>query len=177
MYAEQTIAAYLPDTFKCFFKMSSETFEVLCHHLAQCRPFTKRTYPGGREQLSVDKKVLLAVRYFASQETVNQLADRFGVTVDSVLKARRQTCRGLISLANTFIKWPSRYERQVIAESFNSHGAYSFPGIIGAIDGCHIAIEAPSENPNAYFNRKRFHSIILQGVCSQDLKFTSVYIG
>lgn len=35
--------------------------------------------------------------------------------------------------------------------------------LFNAIDGSHIPIEAPHEIPNAYFNRKRFHSVILQG--------------
>ena len=31
------------------------------------------------------------------------------------------------------------------------------PGVIGAIDGCHIPMKAPRENENEYINRKRFH--------------------
>ena len=34
-----------------------------------------------------------------------------------------------------------------------------------------------TENPNAYYNRKKFHSIILQAVCKHDLLFTSIYVG
>ena len=56
-------------------------------------------------------------------------------------------------------------------------GQHSFPNILGAIDGCHIAIEAPIQNPKSYFNRKRFHSIVLQGVCVEDLKFTDISVG
>lgn len=38
-----------------------------------------------------------------------------------------------------------------------------FPGVVGAIDGCHIPIKQPPGNANDYYNRKEFHSIILQG--------------
>jgi hypothetical protein len=38
-----------------------------------------------------------------------------------------------------------------------------FPGVIGAIDGCHIPIKQPRHNAHDYYNRKQFHSIILQG--------------
>lgn len=48
---------------------------------------------------------------------------------------------------------------------------------MGAIDGCHVPIEAPLENPNAYFNRKQFHSVILQAVCLHDLTFTDLNVG
>lgn len=37
-----------------------------------------------------------------------------------------------------------------------------FPKTIGAIDGTHIRIDAPKENPVDYINRKGFHSIQLQ---------------
>ena len=33
----------------------------------------------------------------------------------------------------------------------------------GAVDGCHIQIVSPQQCPADYFNRKRWHSIILQG--------------
>lgn len=56
-------------------------------------------------------------------------------------------------------------------------GAYEFPNGIGAIDGSHIWIEAPHVNPNSYFNRKRFHSVVLQGVCIDNLSFISTDIG
>ena len=48
--------------------------------------------------------------------------------------------------------------------------------ILGAVDGSHVRIDPPAENPNAYYNRKKFHSIILQAVCKHDLLFTSIYI-
>lgn len=40
--------------------------------------------------------------------------------------------------------------------------ASGFPKVIGAIDGTHIKIEAPTENPVDYINRKGYHSIQLQ---------------
>lgn len=52
-----------------------------------------------------------------------------------------------------------------------------FPGVIGAIDGCHIQISAPIDNANSYINRKGYSSIVLQGICDNTLKFTDVFIG
>ena len=50
-------------------------------------------------------------------------------------------------------------------------------GVIGAIDGCHINIKAPAENSNAYINRKGQHSMILQAVCTSEMKFIDCYAG
>lgn len=55
-----------------------------------------------------------------------------------------------------------------------SHG---IPGVIGVIDGCHIQIIQPHNNPTDYYNRKGFHSIILQGVCDNKRRFIDVHIG
>ena len=38
----------------------------------------------------------------------------------------------------------------------------AFPRIIGVIDGTHIRIRAPTKNPIAYINRKKFHSLNTQ---------------
>ncbi|XP_032689043.1 uncharacterized protein LOC116852623 isoform X2 [Odontomachus brunneus] len=50
---------------------------------------------------------------------------------------------------------------QIIMHNFER--ASGFPKIIGAIDGTHIKIEAPKQNPTDYINRKGYHSIQLQG--------------
>ena len=47
----------------------------------------------------------------------------------------------------------------------------------GAIDGSHIPFKAPLEDPDAYYNRKGFHSIVLQGVVDCFLNFTDIFIG
>lgn len=49
--------------------------------------------------------------------------------------------------------------------------------MLGAIDGTRIPIPAPKENPEAYVNRKGFHSIILQGVCDHKGKFINCFVG
>ena len=33
----------------------------------------------------------------------------------------------------------------------------SFPLVVGAVDGCHIRIEVPKDNPEDYINRKEYH--------------------
>jgi len=50
-------------------------------------------------------------------------------------------------------------------------------GVIGAIDGCHIPIMQPYNNAVDYYNRKGFHSVILQGVCDNKKRFIDVHIG
>jgi len=41
-------------------------------------------------------------------------------------------------------------------------GRRRFPGVIGAVDGTHITIPAPTEDPRAYISRKKRYAIHLQ---------------
>ncbi|GMN74923.1 hypothetical protein TIFTF001_053272, partial [Ficus carica] len=50
-------------------------------------------------------------------------------------------------------------------------------GCIGAIDCTHIPCVPPSENADAWINRKGFHSQNILAACSFDMKFTYMLIG
>ncbi|CAG5075324.1 Protein of unknown function [Cotesia congregata] len=65
------------------------------------------------------------------------------------------------NLLPQFVRWPDANGCEVIEAGFLSK-PQGFPGIIGAIDGCHIEILQPPGNANDYYNRKEKHSIILQ---------------
>ena len=41
---------------------------------------------------------------------------------------------------------------------------WGFPICAGAIDGTHIAIQAPAKNHADYVNKKKYHSIVMQAV-------------
>lgn len=47
----------------------------------------------------------------------------------------------------------------------------------GAIDGSHIRIDKPVEDPDSYINRKQYFSIHVQGTVNHDMKFIDVFIG
>ncbi|XP_050707668.1 putative nuclease HARBI1 [Eriocheir sinensis] len=61
---------------------------------------------------------------------------------------------------------PTNIERRRIARKFLR--IQNFPRVIGAIDGTHVAIKAPSVDEALYFNRKRYHSLNIQLVCDAD---------
>ena len=48
---------------------------------------------------------------------------------------------------------------------------------IGALDGSHIPIIAPSENPLDYYNRKGYHLVVLQALVDHEYKFLDIYVG
>ena len=48
------------------------------------------------------------------------------------------------------------------------------PQVGGAIDGTHLPIIAPYDHPDEYYNRKSFHSVILQAVVDSFMYFTDM---
>jgi len=51
------------------------------------------------------------------------------------------------------------------------------PRVIGATDGSHIAIQAPTHRADDYVNRKGVHSVILQAVVDPNMLFIDIYAG
>ncbi|XDV29347.1 hypothetical protein PO909_032484, partial [Leuciscus waleckii] len=60
---------------------------------------------------------------------------------------------------------------------FTEQNRWGLPQCIGAIDGSHIPIIAPQDYHCDYFNRKGWHSIILQGVVDGKGLFWNVFTG
>ena len=61
----------------------------------------------------------------------------------------------------TYIRLPSLQE--AMQNMYNWRLQTGIPGIIGAIDGMHIQIQRPCNYGEAYFNRKSFYSLNVQG--------------
>lgn len=167
MYAEETVPFYNLDDFRRFFRVSRATFECLCRNIANFQHL-KPGWTGGREFISTDKHLLITLWYLATQDSIHSISDRFNVTESSVIRCRtRITDIFVNNLKHVFIVLPSANERQDVMDKFEQK--QNFPNVLGAIDGTHIAIKAPKNHPETYVNRKGFFSIILQGICREDL--------
>jgi DDE superfamily endonuclease len=66
---------------------------------------------------------------------------------------------------------------QILKTGFQRLRTNNFPGAVGAVDGSHIPIPSPSEDRQSYYNRNKYHSILLQGVCDHRMKFIDVFAG
>lgn len=59
-------------------------------------------------------------------------------------------------MAPEIIKWPNDQEKSTSEEMFSAKG---FPNVFGAIDGTHIKLDKPKNDPDSYINRKGYYSI------------------
>ena len=79
------------------------------------------------------------------------------------------------AIMGELVVWPTGDRPKAAIEGFRTRPAVK--NVIGAIDGSHIAIKAPSQRPTNYINRKGFHSIVLQAVCDNRMLFTDCFVG
>jgi len=94
-------------------------------------------------------------QYFFSRSIIH----RFNVAKGTAINTVRRVAKTLCKLSSRFVVWPTENKIQNIILGFSN--VNGFPDI-GAIDGTHINIPAPTINPEAYVNRKGHHSIHLQ---------------
>ena len=78
----------------------------------------------------------------------------------------------MVKKASHYIYMPKKEEILRVFEDFEQ--VSYLPRVIGAIDGSHIRIIAPSEDEYACVNRKSYHSINIQAVCNANLIFRDV---
>ena len=129
---------------------------------------------SGRPMVPVQKQLLLFLWDSASRENFERLADRFGVHQVTAIRVAEKVITAIIeNLLPEVIKWPTAREQEDVKKGFNIRGLKK---VIGAIDGTHIKIKAPSKDGHQYVNRKGFHSVIIQGICDFQMKFLDCYI-
>ena len=155
------------------FRMTRQTFEYICCLVA---PDLVRQDTNMRKSIPVRKRVAIALWRLATGETYRSTGLTFGQGRSTALTMRDQFCAALLPRANEFIKFPrTEAETRRAMEGFAVLS--DFPQIVGAIDGSHIPIKRPVEHPNNYYNRKSFHSLVLQGIADADGRFIHVSTG
>ena len=101
--------------------------------------------------------------WVAKGEGYCTLANLFDIAKSSVCAIVHDFCKAVHQvLMPDYIKIPQGDDLQEVLRGFRQR--WGFPQCAGVIDGSHIPIIAPEENHTDYFNRKGWHSVLLQGV-------------
>ena len=138
-------------------------------------PTPENHLSGGKLPIDLEKQLLVTLWYTSNQCCIRDVADRFNITRSSVKRTTSRIFMALKTLANEYIVWPSGdYKDKVIRGFYDMKGIW---GVIGLIDRCHLEIPTQKHDKAAYINRKGFSSIILQGICDNELRFTNVNVG
>ena len=110
---------------------------------------------------------------FSDYRTIGHL---FSVSKSTICVVSKEVCHAIVELLlSKYINIPSGSALKECINGFCiDHG---FPQCVGAIDGTHIPVVSPRECPADYYNRKGWHSMIMQGMVDNRGLFTDVYVG
>ena len=131
-------------------------------------------HPTARSHaIPVETQVLAALQFYASGSFQWVVGRSCGLSQASVSVAVNDVTRALVKLAPSFVQFPTE-QAEVRANKQAFHAVAGFPNVIGAIDCTHVAIKAPSQNEEAYVNRKGVHTINVQAVCDPNMRLLNV---
>ncbi|KAK8772737.1 hypothetical protein V5799_024017 [Amblyomma americanum] len=175
-YCEEVVGRYYDFEFRRLFRLSRSTFETVVSSFEASQFFPHPT--GGRPRVSAEKTCLVALGYLGHQNGMYSLADRFDMSVSSVSACVNRVLDFLNSISASVIAWPDQRQQERIKAAFLAKTGGKGPrNTIGCVDGSHVEINRPAESPQSYYNRKKWPSIILQGVCDDRNRFINVFIG
>ena len=164
---------FLQYTWKKHFRIEKATFDYICRLL---RPNIERENTNLRRSFSVEERVGVSIWRLATGDTYRSCGNQFGMGKSTAISITADFINALCAKVGDFIKFPintAEVSKKIDGFSEISH----FPHVMGAIDGTHIEINAPKENHEDYFNRKRFYSVILQGVADANQSFMHISTG
>ncbi|KAJ8375576.1 hypothetical protein SKAU_G00061560 [Synaphobranchus kaupii] len=129
-----------------------------------------------REAISPAERLCICLRFLATGDSYRSIAFSYRVGFSTVVKIVREVCEVLwTSLVEEYMPVPGKEEWKEIAEDFQT--LWDFPNCVGAIDGKHVAIQAPSNSGSLYHNYKGTFSIVLLAVVDARYRFRVVDIG
>ena len=173
-FEEYLFNFYTPNMFYDILRMRRRTFDRLVHDL---RPYIQGQHSHWRKPIGVEKKVVVTLFKLMHGVFIPLVADKAALGKSTVHDILRLVCTAISNQFGHLIAWHVGRRLTRVASAFQSKQWFS--NCIGAIDGSHIYIAAPSNTIVAadHRNRNKSFSILLQGVVDSKCYFTSINCG
>uniref|UniRef100_A0A915DIY2 DDE Tnp4 domain-containing protein n=1 Tax=Ditylenchus dipsaci TaxID=166011 RepID=A0A915DIY2_9BILA len=138
-----------PEKFHEFLRIDLVSFNTL---LAIISP--SLTKNSQRPSISAEERLMVTLRYLATGESFRSLAFQFRLGFSTVSNIVAESCEAIrLHLAPKYLKTPSTAEEwNRIATKFWEK--WNSPNTIGAIDGKHILLKAPTNTGSLHYNYK-----------------------
>lgn len=155
------------------FRLSRATFNYICDEL---RAYVRKVDTLMRKAICVERRVAIVLWFLSTGSDFRTVGHLFGVSKSTVCLVVKEVCSCIVTvLLPKYICMPSGSHLKKVVDGFDrDHG---FPQCCGAVDGTHIPIVSPQECPADYYNRKGWHSILMQGTVDNIGRFIDVYVG
>ncbi|KYN21047.1 Putative nuclease HARBI1 [Trachymyrmex cornetzi] len=175
-YVKNIIPVYSEKEFIMHYRLKRMLVTDIIDKFNQWLHFRNLGGHGGFEPISAEKHIFTFL-WFAGHQSASfrDVADRFNVSLSTLESILRRVTQFLYEMRNEVIRYPTEAEKQRTQRHYFENK--DFPGVIGSIDGSHIRIDKPSEDPVAYINRKRYFSVHMQGTVNEKKKFLDVFVG
>nr|XP_012215711.1 PREDICTED: putative nuclease HARBI1 [Linepithema humile] len=171
-----TIYCMRDKTFQSHFRLTRSSFEIVRRAIGLI--LLPNNNEGGHPNVPLEKAILSTLWLLANQDSFREVSNLFDLSSSTTHKIFLDVCSALCSIVNKYLHWPNLAEFQCIRQQFDElRGPNNFPDVACAVDGMHIEIPAARDDPISYYNRKGFHSIILQGICDAKCQFIDIFIG
>ena len=158
---------------KDHFRVTREKFDFICQLVERdLQKEDKRL----RKAIPVHKRVAIALWRYGCGNSYRTTGITFGIGKSTVIKICDEFTRALIQKKDDFIKFPSDEEELNLAIR-KMKSIAGLPNVVGALDGSHVEIKAPTSSHEDYFNRKQKCSINLQGTVDGTGMFIDVITG
>ena len=129
-----------------------------------------------RRAITVEKRVAVTLWRLATNCECRTIAHLFEISRSSVCLIVQEVCQLIVDvLLPKYIKKPEGNQLRDIVQLFERK--WGLPQYVGAVDRSHIPIVAPPEYHTDYFNRKGWHSVLLQGVVDHFCRFWDINVG
>ncbi|KAJ7332274.1 hypothetical protein JRQ81_014454 [Phrynocephalus forsythii] len=151
------------------FRMTRQTLFEISETL---RPFLMRKDTVMRSAVPVEERVAIGIYFLASRSCHRTIALVFQKGTSTVASIIVEVC---LAIEHTMLREEVRISD--FSKMTATTSKLGFPHCLGAIDGTHITITAPKLQGQAYYNRKSFHSVLLQAACDGDGVFFSMLAG
>ena len=173
-FEEYLFSIYTPDMFYDILRIRRRTFDRLVQDL---RPFIQGQHTHWRQPIGVEKKVVVTLFKLMHGVCIPLVADKAAIGKSTVHEILRQVCSAISIHFGHLVAWPTGRRLMRVATAFQSK--QGLPNCIGAIDGSHIYISAPSNTIVAtdHRNHNKSFSILLQAVVDSKCYFTSINTG
>jgi len=161
------LGSFNAQEFKGRMRMDVSTFEYLCSTFASAK---QRQNTNVRFAVLIQVKVAVSISRLTIGNSMQNIADLYKIGLSTSQFAVFLFNAAVKSiLLRKFLRWPSPTVMEKFAQEFQD--IHSIPYVITDVDGFHILIVAPRLHAADYYNRKGFHSILLQGVISSKCFF------
>ena len=170
-FNEYLFNIYTPDMFCDILRMRRRTFDRL---VDKFRPHIQGQHTHLRQPIGVEKKVVVTLFKLMHGVSIPLVADKAAMGKSTVHEILRQVYSTISTHFGHLIAW--LLGRRLVRTAAGFQSKQRFPNCIGAIDGSHIYVAAPSNTIVAvdHCNRYKFFSILLQDVVDSKCYFTSI---